>query len=86
MKIADISKEMQEMIASLLESIKIDLDNISEKNNHKTKKQIIQMIQQLSSILHKLTNMKLEDNVITDTISEAEDLKIIEDFLKKGMK
>ena len=86
MKVMDISKEMQEMIALLLESIKVDLDNISEENNHKTKKQIIQMIQQLSSILQKLTNVKLEDDSITDTISEKEDLKIIEDFLKKGMK
>ena len=82
MKLKPIATEIKLMISMILESIKTDFHKINTTSESKSKKQIIQMMQQLSSILQKLNTIKEEEQSTAVKTDKAEDLKIIEDFLK----
>ena len=82
MKLKPIATEIKIMISIILESIKADFCKINATSESKSKKQVIQMMQQLSSILQKLNTIKEEEQPTAVRTEKAEDLKIIEDFLK----
>jgi hypothetical protein len=84
MKLEKIATEIKFIIAIILESIKTDFHKMDEKSGSKEKKQIIQMMQQLSSILQKLNTINTEDESAAVKLDKEEDLKIIKDFLKNN--
>jgi hypothetical protein len=84
MKLEKIANEIKLMIAIILESIKSDFQKMDNKSEAKSKKQIIQMMQQLSSIMQKLNSIKSDDDIVINKANKAEDIKIIEDFLRNN--